>query len=252
MPMTYKLLSRSGIALITAGFCLGLAGSASAQTLAPQERLCDPTFEDCRADLLTYIQQETDRIDVGFWMMSDARYSNALVAAQQRGVTIRVLMDPRCVSPHPACKGPMDQLAAAGIPMRQRVSSGILHWKTMLFASQGQVEFSGANYVPFETTPEEPWVNFTDEIIYYSNDPAVVRSMMRKFDDLWTSTTEFADYANVTAPPTRAYPTYAIDPEMNFPPDDSYRSRSVAAYDAEQQKIDVLMFRIVDLEYTQA
>jgi phosphatidylserine/phosphatidylglycerophosphate/cardiolipin synthase-like enzyme len=244
--------SRTLLTLAAAMFALGLAGGAEAQTLAPRERLCDPTFEDCRADILKYIQQETQQIDIAFWMMSDARYSNALVAAQQRGVTIRVLMDPRCTSSHPACKGPMDQLAAAGVPMRKRVTSGILHWKMIMFASQSQVEFSGANYVPFELTPDDPWVNYTDEIVYFSNDPAVVQSMMTKFDDLWTSPTEFADYANITAPLLRAYPTYAIDPELNFPPDNSYRSRAVQAYDAEQQKIDVLMFRITDLNHTRA
>src|SRR4051794_8698397 len=96
-------------ALLTTALSLTAVPPAHAQRLASQERLCDPTFEDCRADLLTYIQQETDRIDVAFWMMSDARYSNALLAARQRGVAIRVLMDPRCTSSHPACKGPMDQ-----------------------------------------------------------------------------------------------------------------------------------------------
>src|SRR5262245_37348398 len=249
--MTYTS-SRSSLALAALIFSLGLAASVGAQTLAPQERMCDPTFEDCRADLLTYIMQETEQIDVAFWMMSDARYSNALVAAQQRGVKIRVLMDPRCTSSHPACKGPMDQLAAAGVPMRNRVLGGILHWKMMLFASQAQVEFSGANYVPFELAPDNPGVNFTDEIVYYSNDPSVVRSMMTRFDDLWTSTVEFTDYANISAPLTRTYPTNPIDPELNFPPDDSYRARAVRAYDAEQQKIDVFMFRITDLNHTQA
>ena len=243
---------RSYLTVTAVALALGLASSAHAQTLAPQERLCDPTAEDCRADILTYIQQETQQIDMGFWMMSDARYSNALIAARNRGVRIRVLMDPRCSSSHPACVPPMNQLAAEGIPMRNRVAGGILHWKMILFASQEQVEFSGANYVPFETTPHEPWVNFTDEIIYFSNDPAVVRSMMTRFDDLWTSPTEFADYANITAPLTRSYPIYPLDPELNFPPDDSYRWRAVQAYDAEPQKIDVLMFRITDLNHTRA
>lgn len=250
--MMNQWCARSLIRLAAVVVTVGLAQSAHAQTLASQERLCDPTFEDCRADILTYIKQETQQIDMGFWMMSDARYSNALVAAHNRGVKIRILMDSRCGGAHPTCLPPLEQLAAAGIPMRERVISGVMHWKMILFASQGQVEFSGANYVPFEFAPHEPWVNFTDEIIYYSNDPAVVQSMMTKFDDLWTSTTEFADYANITAPLTRTYPTYPLDPELNFPPDDSYRSRAVQAYDAEQQKIDVLMFRITDLNHTRA
>ena len=225
--------------------------AADAQPLAPQERMCDPTFEDCRADILTYIEQETQQIDIAFWMMSDARYSNALVAARARGVTVRVLMDPRCSESHPACVAPLDQLRTAGMPMRA-AANGILHWKMILFASQGQVEFSGANYVPFEFTPHEPWVNFTDEIIYYSNDPAVVRSMMTKFDEHWTSTTEFYNYANIAGPLTRSYPLYPLDPDLNFPPFDSYRARAVQAYDAEQQRIDILMFRITDLNHTWA
>ena len=62
-------------------------------------------------------------------------------------------------------------------------------------------------------SPEIPYVNFTDEIVYFTNTPALVQSFMTKFDDLWTSTTEFIDYANITAPLTRSYPVYAIDPD---------------------------------------
>jgi len=225
---------------------------ASAQTLGPQDRLCDPTYEDCRADIIKYIQQETVEIDMGFWMMTDARYSNELVNAWRRGVRIRLLMDPRCSASHPACTTQNDQLQAAGIPMRNRLTSGILHWKVAIFAGQGQVQFAGANYAPFELSPETPYVNFTDEIVYFTNVPSIVQSFMRKFDDLWTSTTEFGNYANVTGPLTRSYPTYPIDPELNFPPDQSYRSRAIDAYAGEQQAIDVLMFRITDEQHTNA
>jgi phosphatidylserine/phosphatidylglycerophosphate/cardiolipin synthase-like enzyme len=223
-----------------------------AATLAPQERLCDPSFQDCRADILTYINQETVGIDIGFWMMTDARYSNALVAAWQRGVRIRVLMDPRCVQEHSACDTQNDQLQAAGIPMRNRATSGILHWKMILFAGQGQLEFAGANYAPFEMAPDTPYVNYTDEVVYYTNQASLLQSFMRKFDDLWTSTTEFTNYANVSGPLMRLYPTYAIDPELNFPPDDSYRTRAINAYNAETLKIDVQMFRITDERHSDA
>ena len=233
-------------------FIAAVPAPSAAQTLRSQERLCDPTFEDCRADILTYIRQETVGIDMAFWMMADARYSNELVNAFNRGVRIRVLMDPRCADSHPACVPPLDQLRAAGVPMRKRVAGGILHWKMVLFAGQGQVEFSGANYTPFEMTPDQPYVNFTDEVVYYSNDTAVVRSFMRKFDDLWTSTSEFANYANVSGALTRRYSQYSIDPELNFPPDESFRTRAVNAYAGEPQRIDVMMFRITDESHTDA
>jgi phosphatidylserine/phosphatidylglycerophosphate/cardiolipin synthase-like enzyme len=239
--------------LLAVLFVVGPAARpVSAQPLAPQERLCDPTFQDCRADILTYIQQETVEIDMGFWMMTDARYANALVAARQRGVKIRLLMDPRCEDAHESCGPQNAQLKAAGIPMRNRLPSGILHWKVAIFAGQAQVQFSGANYAPFEMVPDQPYVNFTDEIVYFTNQASVVHSFMRKFDDLWTSSTEFGNYANVTGALTRSYPTYTIDPDLNFPPDQSYRDRALSAYAAERQKIDVLMFRITDETHTNA
>jgi len=229
---------------------MAAAGTAQAQTLAPQERLCDPAFQDCRADLLKYINQETVGIDAGFWLMDDDRYRQALVAAFNRGVRVRILMDPRCVSEHAACQPINDALKAAGLPMRNRVGSGILHWKMMLFEHQGQVEFAGANFAPYEFVPATPWVNYTSEVIYYTNDQSVVQSFMTKFDDLWTSTTEFTNYANVTGPLTREYPTYTQDPELNFPPEQSYRNRAVALYKKEMQAIDVMMFRITDYSHT--
>ena len=124
-----------------------------------------PAFEDCRADLLTYIQQENVAIDMGYWLMTDARYSNALVNAWQRGVKIRLLMDPRCGSAHPACVAQNDQLRRPGSRCAAAATSGILHWKAIIFVGQGQVQFAGANYAPFEMTPEIPFVNYTDEIV---------------------------------------------------------------------------------------
>ncbi|MEO8075816.1 MAG: phospholipase D-like domain-containing protein [Acidobacteriota bacterium] len=241
-----------GLAVCVLALLALVVPAAHAQPLAPQERLCDPSIQDCRADILTYIQQEQVGIDVGFWMMSDARYSNALEAAWNRGVRIRLLMDPRCLDQHAHCEGPMAQLAAAGIPMRRRATSGILHWKMFVFAGQQQVEFSGANLVPFELAPETPYINYTDEVVYFTNEASVVSSFMTKFDDLWTSPSEFVDYANIAGPLLRSYPTSAIDPDLNFPPDDSYRQRAIANYNLETQKIDAFMFRITDVQHTNA
>src|SRR3954467_7806818 len=78
-------------ALALLGF-LGAARPASAQTtLAPQTRLCDPTYDDCREPVLQYIRQETQEIAMGFWRAQCARYSTQLVLAWQRGVKIRLL-----------------------------------------------------------------------------------------------------------------------------------------------------------------
>ena len=229
-----------------------MAPSRAFAQVAPQERVCDPTWQNCRSDILEYIKQEKVQIDAAFWFMSDDRYVSAIIARWQAGIPVRLLVDPRCNDNHATCTAALDKFRTAKVPMRYKAGGGILHWKMMLFGGQGQVEFSGANYNAFEFVPVTPYVNYTDEIIYYSNDPSIVQSFMTKFDDLWTSTTEFKDYANITAPLARAYDTYPISPDLNFPPDNSYRSRAVGRYNAETQKIDVMMFRITDVSHTNA
>jgi hypothetical protein len=50
------------------------------------------------------------------------------------------------------------RLREAGIPMRRKVSSGIVHWKMMLFAGQRVVQFSGAatSHLPPATCHQPP------------------------------------------------------------------------------------------------
>src|SRR5512140_3723995 len=190
------------------------------------ERLCDPSFEDCRTPLLNLIKAESVGIDVAFWFMEDARYSAELIRRHDAGVRVRVLVDPRVNPVNDLNRQILDQLAAAGIPMRKRVAaSGILHWKTMVFASQNTVEFSGANYSSEAFVPTIPYQNYTDEGIYFSDDPSVVNSFKTRYDDLWTDTVNYADYANISNPLTREHATYPLDPELNFVPLQDYATR---------------------------
>jgi PLD-like domain len=200
--------------------------------------------------LLQLIDNEQQGIDVAFWFMEDARYSAALVQRAAAGVRVRVLVDPRTDSAVNAQI--VAQLAAAGIPMRARTSSGILHWKMMLFAGQRTVEFSGANYSPTAFLPLEPYRNYIDEAIYFTEDLSIVQSFMRKFDDLWTDTTTFENYANITGTPARRYAQYSVDSDLNFPPAQNYRSRAVSRYRAETKGIDVIMYRITDSAHSDA
>src|SRR5215207_2888839 len=94
-----------------------------------QDRLCDPGDEDCRAILIDYIRNERVGIDVAFWFMEDARYTNELIKKRQEGVLVRVLMDPRANADYPLNASRLGELQTAGIPMRKRLTSYILHWK---------------------------------------------------------------------------------------------------------------------------
>ena len=81
--------------------------------------------------------------------------------------------------PTPTTPQRLAELRAAGIPMRQRTASGIMHYKLMLFAGQSIVEFSGANFSAdaWVFTGRMPYVNYVDESVYFT-DNAVVRPQL--------------------------------------------------------------------------
>ena len=221
---------------------------AAGAPVRAQDRLCDPGNEDCRAILINYIRNETAAIDVAFWFMEDARYTNELILKWRAGIPVRVLIDPRANTDYPLNAQRLAELQAAGIPMRKRLTSNILHWKMMLFHAQNVVEFSGANYSAdaWRPTTATPYENYVDEAIYFTSDTAIVNSFRTRFDDQWIDTAGWANYANVTRSLVRQYGVFAKDPSLNFPPEENYRTRSVKAYDAERRKIDVMMYRITD------
>ena len=216
------------------------------------ETLCDPSFQSCRDQLLTLIQNETVGIDVAFWFMQDARFEAAIVKRWQAGVPVRIQIDPRANPTYPGNDTMIAGFQQAGIPLRKRTAPGILHWKMMLFAGQNMVEFGSANFSPNAFVPNSPYVDYVNETVYYTDDPAVVNSFKTKYDDSWTDTTDLTNYANITNPLTRTYATYPIDPELNFPPGQDFANRSVPLYNKETQKIDVIEFRITDRRHTDA
>ena len=216
------------------------------------ERLCDASFENCRTPLLELIRGEQAGIDVAFWFMEDTRYSAALIERWRAGVPVRVLIDSRHMTVYPGAVAAVEELRDAGIPMLDRASLGILHWKMMLFAGQNVVQFSGANYSPHAFVPVEPYVDYIDEVIYFSDDAAIVNSFKTVYDAVWVAPSEFQPYANISGPRVRHYPQFAVHPDLNFQPFQNFAARSVALYDAETEGIDTIMFRIEDQRHTDA
>ena len=241
--------SRTVAAAAVAFVCLSLAVPEA----DAQDRLCDPGGEDCRQILIDLIRAENVGLDIGFWFLEDTWIAAEIIARHNAGVPVRILMDTRANGPNPKNARRLEEFKNAGIPMRERFASGILHWKAMIFAGQSLVEFSAANYSPEAWVYSgEPYTNYVDEAIYFTRKPSLVQSFMTKFDDLWTNTTSYRDYANITPPLSRVYPTYPLDPEMNFPPAESYAVRAVNEYYGETQKMDVIMYRITDRRHSDA
>src|SRR5205823_2319891 len=131
--------------------------------------------------------------------------------------------------------------------------SAINHWKTFIFAAQGKMNFSAANFSNGSYSPIVPYTQYVDEAVYFTDKPSILASFQTKFDDRWTNTTRFVDFANITEPPTRKYPISPIDPDLNFVPDQQFENRLRTQVGLEGAnpnfpglvpKIDVVMFRI--------
>jgi phosphatidylserine/phosphatidylglycerophosphate/cardiolipin synthase-like enzyme len=227
--------------------CLNAAAALFALALsapsAAQERLCDNSYEDCRATILSLIRAETGGIDVSFWFMTDARYSTEIIRRWQAGVPVRVIVDLRADESYPNNATVRQSLINAGIPIRHKVTSGINHWKMILYSGQSRVHFSAANFADGSYSPIAPYTSYVDEAVYFTDDPAVVHSFMTKFDNLWTDTVHYADLANVGAR-SRHYPAFPIDAALNFPPDQDYQDRLVSALRQETLGIDAMIFRV--------
>ncbi len=228
-----------GGAVVTTAIAWG-----AATTVAAQERLCDNSFEDCRALILQMIRAENVGIDVSFWFMDDARYSNEIIKRWQAGVPVRILLDPRADTNYPHNATVRQLFINAGIPIRYKTTPGINHWKMILYAGQSKVHFTAANFSDGSYSPMIPYTNYVDEAVYFTDDPNIVHSFMTKYDNVWTDTANWANLANIGGPLVRMYPTFPISPDLNFPPDQDYQDRLIAQIKLETQQIDAVMFRI--------
>ena len=89
---------------------------------AAQERLCDNSYEDCRATVLNMIRAENVGLDVSIWFMTDARYSSEIIKRWRAGVPVRILLDLRADANYPANATVRQNLINAGIPIRHKIT----------------------------------------------------------------------------------------------------------------------------------
>jgi len=158
-----------------------------------QERLCDPSFEDCYTPLLNAVRAETTGIDMAFYWIELPDLADAIIKRFQAGVPVRLIVEPRASLKFPTNQTLLDRFKAAGIPMRFKAGDGIVHSKMLLLAGQGKVVFSGSNFGDADVRPFVPFANYVDGAWYFSDDQAVVNSFRTRYDDIWTNTKLYGD-----------------------------------------------------------
>ena len=111
--------------------------------------------------------------------------------------------------------------------MRGKSLGSSLHWKFMLFPGQETLEVGAANFSDYYFIPVTPYVNYTDEAVYYTDDPALVDSFKTRMDDAWLETATITNYANINGPLLREYGTFPISPDLLFVPWQNFAKRAV-------------------------
>ncbi|HVI70555.1 MAG TPA: hypothetical protein VM656_03590, partial [Pyrinomonadaceae bacterium] len=102
------------------------------QNSPAQERLCDPSFENCYSGLIDLIRNETVGIDMAFYMIELPGLTDEVIARHKAGVPVRLIVEPRGNLKFPMNQPLLDKFQAAGIPMRYKLGDGIIHIKQML------------------------------------------------------------------------------------------------------------------------
>ena len=209
------------------------------------DKFCESAGTDCRAQILSYIRGELIRLDIATEEITDPLIVDAIIARFRAKVPVRMLIEPRRNADEPLNGPALAKLKAAGVPMRYKSVGDILHWKMMIFAGQHTVEFGAAQLTQKYLVPVQPFVNFTQDPIVFSNTTAIVQSFERKFDDTWTDVVNFANYGNA-ATVAPAYGAFAIDPSLNFVPAENFATRAKPLYDAETTAIDAIIYKVTD------
>jgi len=142
-----------------------------------------PQQEDYAQRILKRYSAETQKIDVIMYRITDERHTNAMIAAAQRGVPVRIIgetkeyRDPSRIW----VSYNMDKLYAAGIPYRVRAHAGLNHQKLVIMYGQALAVFGSSNW----TTPS---ANQQQEHNYFTTKSWMFQWFVDQFERKWNNT----------------------------------------------------------------
>ncbi len=130
--------------------------------------------DECRNALVNLCRNAQRSIDICVYTISDDRLSDAIIAAHQRSVAVRVISDNHKSED---AGSDIDYLISKDIPLRMDHSQYHMHHKFALFDHHWLANGS------FNWTRSASKVN--EENVVVSNDPALVRVFIQQFESLW-------------------------------------------------------------------
>jgi phosphatidylserine/phosphatidylglycerophosphate/cardiolipin synthase-like enzyme len=142
-----------------------------------------PPGEDFIDRVVKNVNAEKVRIDAMMYRIADARATNSIIAAKNRNIPIRLIVDPSMY--HDPTRFDVsfdfDRLYAAGVPLKVTVHQGINHGKLTLLHGLGMTIFGSSNW----TTPS---ANKQHENNYFTKKAFIFDYFVNFFERRWNNT----------------------------------------------------------------
>jgi hypothetical protein len=135
--------------------------------------------------MVAEIRRERRAIDVVAFRLTDAAITQALIERHRAGVRVRVIVEPteylnRRYPEYEMTHARVDQLWAAGIPIRQRAHAGLTHMKTLITSHVALI--ASSNFT-------NNWQRDHNYFLPQSTKPTLHRTMRSRFATMWSATT---------------------------------------------------------------
>ena len=139
---------------------------------------------DLRRRMVAEIGREQRAIDVVAFRLTDAEITRALIERHRAGVRVRVIVEPteylnRRYPEYEMTHARLDQLWAAGIPIRQRAHAGLTHMKTLITSRVALI--ASSNFT-------NNWQRDHNYFLPQSTKPTFHREMSSRFAAMWSAT----------------------------------------------------------------
>jgi HKD family nuclease len=142
-----------------------------------------PPHESYRSRAVSRYNAEGRSIDVIMYRMTDRYHADAMIAAVQRGVPVRIISEPKAYRDpkHLWHSWNTDRMYMAGVEIKHRAHLGINHQKSVLLHKQQMVIFGSSNWTDSSNTGQYEHNMFTTQ-------PHIYNWFVDQFERKWNNT----------------------------------------------------------------
>jgi mitochondrial cardiolipin hydrolase len=153
-----------------------LAQREAAPSVQSKARACFSPGDGCLATILGELGRARKTADICVFTITDDRITNAILAAHQRRVALRIITDN---DKQHDFGSDIERLRGAGIALRVDITEHHMHHKFALL--DGATLLNGSyNWTRSAAT-------FNEENLIVTSDPALVGSFARQFEAMWAA-----------------------------------------------------------------